>query len=184
VKPVVVKVGGSLFGWAELKLRLRGFIDSLAGPVLVVPGGGAAANAIREFDRLHALGEEASHWLALRACTMNGHMLSTLLGKCPMVADVTSPDAVAVVDLLGFAERDEIRADHLPHHWNVTSDSMALRVAIIAEARELKLLKSTAVDGNWSHAAERGQVDAFFPTALSGAPSLKVSAVNLRATTL
>src|SRR5262245_8668077 len=65
---IVVKVGGSLFDHQRLGPGLREYLDALApAEVLLVPGGGAVVDAVRELDRVHGLGEEASHWLALRA---------------------------------------------------------------------------------------------------------------------
>ena len=75
MKPIVVKVGGSLFNQPDLGPRLQAFLGDLTAPTLIVPGGGPTAEAIRAFDRIHRLGEESSHWLALRACTINGHLL-------------------------------------------------------------------------------------------------------------
>jgi aspartokinase-like uncharacterized kinase len=182
MKPVVIKVGGSLYDLPDLRSRLSAYLAGIAAPVLVVPGGGAAADVIRELDRIHQLGGEVSHWLALRACTMNGHFLARILGNLPIVADVTGDlPNVAIVDLLAFAADDECRPDHWPHRWVVTSDSMALRVAHIAGATELTLLKSLdAPDGNWSAIAARGAVDAFFPIAASRTPDVKIRIVKFR----
>ncbi|HEY1188734.1 MAG TPA: hypothetical protein VGE74_13855, partial [Gemmata sp.] len=59
---IVVKVGGSLYDSPALGPALRAFVASLApAEVLLVPGGGAAADAVRALDRTHALGEEAAH---------------------------------------------------------------------------------------------------------------------------
>ena len=70
---VVVKVGGSLYDLPDLGSRLRAWLtEQCAGDdVVLVPGGGGTADVIRHFDRVHGLGEETSHWLALRALTLN-----------------------------------------------------------------------------------------------------------------
>jgi aspartokinase-like uncharacterized kinase len=182
MRPVVVKIGGSLFECADLGPRLKAFLSRLAAPILVVPGGGAAANAIRDLDRIHRLGDEASHWLALRACAVNGHLLATLLDGVP-VGIGASVTKTAVIDLFAFAIDDERRPDHWPHRWDVTSDSMALRVAQVTGASELILLKSTDIDddGDWSKAAANGLVDPFFPSAVSRTPNVAVRALNFRA---
>jgi probable H4MPT-linked C1 transfer pathway protein len=181
-RPHVVKVGGSLYDLPNLGMRLKTLLASLTPPVLIVPGGGMAADAIREFDRVHRLGDEASHWLALRACSLNGHFLAKLLGDLPITADVATQSDRAVVDLLAFALDDERRPDHFPHRWEVTSDSMALRVAHVAGARALTLLKSVAVPTSWLAAAAKGMVDPYFPTALACATGIVVRAIHYRAT--
>src|SRR5439155_8942930 len=81
---IVVKVGGSLFDHPALGPGLREFVESLAPKeVLLVPGGGPVADAVRELDRVHGLGEEASHWLALRGLSVTAGMMESLLGPTP-----------------------------------------------------------------------------------------------------
>src|SRR5437870_4383113 len=73
---VIVKVGGSLYELPDLRERLRAWIAQIgAARVLLVPGGGMTAEAIRAFDRVHQLGEEASHWLAIRTLSVNARFL-------------------------------------------------------------------------------------------------------------
>jgi aspartokinase-like uncharacterized kinase len=181
----VVKVGGSLYDLPDLRDRLRGFLAPLRGKILLVPGGGAAADAIRAFDRVHQLGEEASHWLAIRALSLNARFLATLLPEARILANTqadASGSGVFVIDAHPFFEADERQPGHLPHLWKVTSDSLAVRAATVLGARELILLKSIDWPGdNWQDAARRGIVDGYFTAALEQAsPSLIVRVVNLR----
>jgi aspartokinase-like uncharacterized kinase len=182
---VIVKVGGSLFDLPDLRLRLRRWLDGLSTRnVVLVPGGGALADAVRELDRCHGLGEEQAHWLALQTLRTTAHFLAALV---PGVAVVTHLDAITdawakgtvpVLDLEAFARQDE---ESLPHRWDVTSDSLAARVAVVTEARELILLKSVSLPEGmgWSEAGQRGLVDPYFARAAE-AP-LKVRFVNFRA---
>jgi aspartokinase-like uncharacterized kinase len=208
---IVVKVGGSLFDLPDLRQRLRAMLRRLgAANVLLVPGGGATADAIRAFDTAHQLGEEASHWLALQALSLNARMLQKLLPEARMVAEIPEPEAPArdaasalvcasgsdetrivgeipgrffLLDAFPFFHADEQRPDHLPHHWDVTSDSLAVRAATLADAHELILLKSVAWEASdWSAAARSGIVDSYFARALQQAPAaLRVRLINLRA---
>jgi aspartokinase-like uncharacterized kinase len=180
--PVVVKVGGSLFAWPELGAKLRAFLASLpAQNVLLIPGGGATADAIRALDRVHQLGEEASHWLALAALSVNARFLQRLLPEAQIVAEITD-SGVAILDPEPFFHADERRPGHLPHSWQVTSDSLAIRVAALAQARELILLKSIDSAGvDWRAASRAGVVDGYFADALKQAPAeMHVRVVNLR----
>jgi aspartokinase-like uncharacterized kinase len=186
---VVVKVGGSLFDLPELGPRLRAWLKTMGGAdVLLVPGGGPTADVVRALDRAHGLGEEASHWLALRALTLNAYFLQALLPGAAIVVDPherSLPSGrLAVLDPFGFAQADEARPRHLPHSWAVTSDSLAARAAVVAAARELILLKSVALPQglSWEEAGRRGLVDEWFARAVAQAPagSLAVRCVAFR----
>ena len=87
---------------------------------------------------------------------------------------------VPVLDVYAFAREDEGRPGRLPHAWAVTSDSLAARVAAVAGADELVLLKSAAIPPGLprDEASRRGLVDEHFPYAIGEYP---IRAVNLRA---
>ncbi|MBV9124140.1 MAG: hypothetical protein JO112_12340, partial [Planctomycetes bacterium] len=78
------------------------------------------------------------------------------------------------------------RPGSLPHGWQVTSDSLAVRVAVVLQARRLILLKSIPIpqETDWSEAGRRGWVDEYFAEALRSQPGLgpgfEVRAVNFR----
>jgi aspartokinase-like uncharacterized kinase len=183
---LVVKVGGSLYDMPDLAARLREWLDrNCAARTLLVPGGGPIAEAIRGLDRIHRLGEEASHWLALQALSVNAHMLSQLLPEMPLLPAVPQAGEVAgrfILDPLPFFKEDERHAGCFPHLWQVTSDSLAVRVAMRADAAELVLLKSVAwqAENGWANAVRAGVVDGFFSEALRRTPELAVRVVNLR----
>jgi aspartokinase-like uncharacterized kinase len=179
---VVVKVGGSLYDIPDLGSRLSHWLTSLdASSVLIVPGGGAFANVVRDLDVRHHLGEETAHWLALRTLTVAAHFLSELL---PGSVIVDHPEhwgnKLAVLDPYAFARADQGRAGELPHSWSVTSDSIAARAARVAKARRLALLKAVTVPevADWREAARCGWVDAHFADAVGD--ELEVQIVNLR----
>lgn len=185
--PIVVKIGGSLFDWPELKPRLQQFLASLGERFIILfPGGGRAADVVREFDRIHQFGDEPSHWLALRALTLTGYFLAKLL-EVQMVEGLNAARSafrrtkITVIDPYRFAQGDESRPEHLPHCWDATSDSLAARVAHVAEAERLILLKSTSIpaDMSWAECAKKDFVDPFFAPTVAGA-KFKVECVNLR----
>jgi aspartokinase-like uncharacterized kinase len=188
--PTVVKVGGSLYDWTDLGPRLAEWLRPLVRQgVLLVPGGGPTADVIRRLDRDHELGEEAAHWLALRALALNAHFLTALLpgsavARLEDVPRLAQQGILPILDAHAFAQDDEPRPGHLPHTWAVTSDSLAVRVADVAGAGRLLLLKSVTVPAgvDWSEAARCGFVDEYFPEALARrATAFAVEAVNLRA---
>jgi aspartokinase-like uncharacterized kinase len=178
----LIKVGGSLLDWPELPSRLRAYLDDeLArgdgtGIALIV-GGGAAADFIRAMDRIHNLGDDAAHRLAVRALDLGAHVLHTLL---PDSSIVSGPDALRAawdrreVPILSprrfLEELDDGRPDALPASWDVTSDSIAARIAVRLGAGRLVLLKSVGLPKgiDREEAARLGLVDAIFPLVARG----------------
>lgn len=176
----VVKVGGSLFDLPDLGGRLhRWLAASGVESALLVPGGGATANAIRQLDRCQRLGEERSHWLALQAVSLNACFLQALLPGTLIVAEPARNTPLAILDAYAFARADEVNADHLPHTWDATSDSLAARVTRASSALRLILLKSVTIPPamDWQEAARRGWVDPLFPEVAIG---LEVTCVDFR----
>lgn len=187
IADLVVKVGGSLYDLPDLGPRLRHWLDSLADlKVILVPGGGACADAIRSLDRTHRLGEEASHWLALRVLGLHAHFLAALLPNAAVVERLEDcpflwrEGRVAVLDAHAFARGDEQHQGCLPHSWDVTSDSLAARVAVVARAPRLILLKAVTIpEGiDWPEAGRRAFVDPYFAEVVGRAVSVEV--VNFR----
>lgn len=182
----VLKVGGSLYDMPDLVARLRDWMERSKSPrTLLFPGGGPMADAIRALDRVHHLGEEASHWLALQALSVNAHVLARLFPEMPLLSRLPQAAEAAghfILDPLPLFKEDEPHAGRFPHLWQVTSDSLAMRVAMRAGAAELVLLKSVSwhTEDGWANAAHAGVVDGFFPEAVRQAPAVTVRVVNLR----
>lgn len=174
---IVVKLGGSLFEHPRLGLGLTTYLESLDSPeILLLPGGGKLVDVVRELNRIHGLGEENSHWLALQAMTVAAELIARLI-------DLPTPGGrVRIPDPLAFARADESQPGALPHSWDVTSDSIAARMAIVYGAKRLILLKSIDIprEMDFSQATERGWVDAYFPKTIAGS-GLEVDAVNFAA---
>jgi aspartokinase-like uncharacterized kinase len=183
---LVVKVGGSLYDLPDLSARLNDWLAQVeARRTILVPGGGPAADAVRMLDQTHRLGEETSHWLALRALSLNAHFLAQLVPEAPVLPRLPDDaDATGhfILDPLPFFQGDEQHPQRFPHLWTVTSDSLAVRVAMRASADALVLLKSVSWPAayGWDRAIQDGVVDAFFADALRRAPELPVRVVNLR----
>ena len=180
---VVVKVGGSLFDHPALGPGLNQFLDPILRTerVWVMPGGGPVAGVARQLDAIHCLGPEVSHWLALRAMSVTARFLRALLpgSEGTAAAPTLRGRGVAVLDGYQFARDDEGEPGALPHGWDVTSDSLAARAAVVGGAKRLILLKSVDIPAGtpWPEAAKRGWVDGHFPKVAAG---LSVEVVNFR----
>jgi 5-(aminomethyl)-3-furanmethanol phosphate kinase len=141
----VVKVGGSLLTGESLPSLLT-TLGELARTyrLVVVPGGGPLADAVRRTCSLHDPGASAAHWMAILAMDQHAHLLAGLL---PTARLTTGPDEIASVQDEGLlpvlSPFRWLRAvDPLPHGWHVTSDSISAWVAARLSARRLVLLKS------------------------------------------
>lgn len=185
---LVVKVGGSLFDSPNLGERLTGWLtETGAGRVLLVPGGGGLADTIRAFDRHQHIGEEAAHWLALRTLAVSAHMLAAVLpgsgvvsgwDECPAV---WAGGGLAILDSFAFSLADEGRLGALPKSWDVTTDAIAARVAVVGGVSRVVLLKSAPRRWrDWQAASDAGYVDRYLPRLLAGSPELVVEAVCFR----
>ena len=187
----IVKIGGSLFDWPQLPQALCAWLDAepIATNVLIA-GGGALADIIRQADATFRLGEQQSHCLCLDVMGVTARLLTGLLaGRSRLVDDwdtlvmLRLSQSCLAFDVRQFLTHVEPlwEGDPLPHTWDVTSDSIAARVAIAVGAQELVLLKSCPPgDGQdvrqW---AEAGVVDRHFPRAIGGFPGT-IRLINLR----
>jgi 5-(aminomethyl)-3-furanmethanol phosphate kinase len=143
--PLVVKIGGGLLRDGGLDALRRACNEATeharARPVLVVPGGGPFADAVRTVDRDGELGDRLAHQLALTAMDQLGAVLRELLPAAREQPALTAPDGLG---LLLAAPAFAGRAD-VPESWAVTSDSLAVLAAGAIGAEEAVLLKP--VDG-------------------------------------
>jgi len=165
---IVVKLGGSLFDQPHFGERFRSGIEKYeCETVLIVPGGGRFADAVREYDAVHRLGEETSHWLALHSMVLSARFLKLLWPDVEIVSIIPSALGVFILNVHAYFTQH----DGVPHSWAVTSDSLAAVIATRTNATRLILWKSVELPAelSWSEAAECGFVDAYFPTAITDA---------------
>ena len=152
----MVKVGGGLLSAEGLNGLRRGCAEVLElardRPVLVVPGGGPFADAVRALDAEFGLGDQVAHVLALRAMDQLGALLCPMLPDAELLGRLVAPRALG---LLAVASAFEGRTG-VPESWDVTSDSLAVLAAGAIGAKEAILLKP--VDG--------GAVDPYVPEAV------------------
>jgi len=154
----VVKVGGGLGRGAgdDALRRLCATIGALGErhPLLVVPGGAAFADAVRDADRRFGLPAMASHRMAILGMEQFGWLLSELIPRAVRCADLARARELAgrrTPVLLPAG----LPLDALPASWQVTSDSIAAWVADRAGAGRLVLVKE--VDGLFVDWPARGE---------------------------
>ncbi len=138
-EPLVVKIGGGLLRGGSVTTVLEACreVAAMPDPVLVVPGGGPFADAVRAADIQVGLPAAVAHAMALAAMDQFGAILAELLPGAVRTQELTRPTALAlVVAAAAFDGRPEI-----PQSWDVTSDSLAVFAAAAIGAREAILLK-------------------------------------------
>jgi len=185
----VYKVGGSLLTLTDLAARLCDFLErqSASRPLLIL-GGGATADIVRQWDQIHELGDESAHWLAMESLRLNEELLRTILPQAVVVenervmAGAWRDGRLPILNAIAFIRTREPSSRHpLPHCWDVTSDSIAAWVAIEMNAAALILLKSRDCPLNIPRETEQSQssIDRYFAQLR---PKLKrVGWANLRA---
>ncbi|HXE57487.1 MAG TPA: hypothetical protein VNK43_05765 [Gemmatimonadales bacterium] len=142
---VAIKVGGGLAAVPGALARVgRGIARAaVARAVVVIPGGGPFADAVREFDRVEGLSPGASHWMAVLAMDQFAHALAD---RIPGAVLTDEPGEIGSLAGRGSAvvlapARWLRAADVLPHEWGVTSDSLAAWIAGALDAERLVLVK-------------------------------------------
>jgi 5-(aminomethyl)-3-furanmethanol phosphate kinase len=175
----VIKLGGSLLdesGWPDAFRRWLDRQPTMRNVLIV--GGGALADSIRRWDRVHGLAPSDAHWLAIGTMSLTARLAIKLLPEAAWsdewrtvlnfrgVADSTQ--TLLIFDPIRLLKTIEptLGGDRLPASWDVTSDSIAARIAWLIECRELVLLKSCLPGQDITtleRAADSQYVDRAFP---------------------
>jgi probable H4MPT-linked C1 transfer pathway protein len=160
---IVVKLGGGVLAHAgHFDAALAAIGAAARGRrLLVVPGGGPFADAVRQVDRRLRLSDDAAHWMAVLAMDQYAHLVAARLAGGLLVTgtrEIAAAREARLVPVLA-PSRWLREADPLPHLWDVTSDSIAAWVAGAVGARRLVLIKPSKAEGG-------DLVDAYFSRAL------------------
>ena len=148
---MVVKVGGALLAHPAHFEAVMAAIGAAARErrILVVPGGGPFADAVRHLDRQLQPSDDAAHWMAILAMDQYAHLIAE---RIPEGKIVDTPRTIAAALNAGHVPvlapfrwlRD---ADPLPHTWDVTSDSIAAWIAGEVGATRVIVIKPPSASG-------------------------------------
>ena len=165
-----MKLGGGVLARPE---SFRAALDAVAGaaqryPLLVVPGGGPFADAVRAVDRRLGVSDETAHWMAVLGMDQYALLIASCL---PDARLVTGPSEIHLDHHGGPVQvlapyRWLREADPLPHGWDVTSDSIAAWIAGALGASRLLLVKPPGAGGD-------DLVDPYFPLAVPSGISVE-----------
>jgi len=167
----IVKLGGSLADWPDLRAWVRLLGGERAVDLVVVPGGGPFADQVRETQARWKFDDAAAHRMAILAMEQYGLMLAALSrGRIVPAATpvsirkalrggatpVWAPSAMCFADAAGKGEIAET--------WDMTSDSLAAWLATRLRAEHLVLVKSARPPKADLRAMVRsGLIDRAFP---------------------
>ena len=143
----IVKIGGSLLGSPELSRWLEVLVKFSKGHVIIVPGGGLFADAVREAQKLTNASDAVAHQLALLAMDQFGLLLAGMNDGL-----VTASSELEIAER-GWQHRamvwlpsQMILVDQsIPQNWQVTSDSLSAWLANKLGAEQLILVKSKSL---------------------------------------
>lgn len=140
----VVKIGGSLLGSPELARWLELFVKFSDGKVIIVPGGGLFADAVREAQTQSNISDPIAHKLAVMAMDQFGLLLA---GMNPGLATASSELEIAERTwqhrgIVWLPSKMVLADDTIPQNWQVTSDSLSAWLANKIGAEQLVLVKS------------------------------------------
>lgn len=143
----VVKIGGSVIASPK---ALRIICREIAGlaregyKIVILPGGGALADAVRSLSMEYRAPDSLAHWMAIAAMGINGMLIAGLNKSFVSVTSVKdcmkalNDKRVPVFLAYRLLKRD----NPLPQSWSVTSDSIALYLSHALKAEHNILVKS------------------------------------------
>lgn len=166
--PIIIKLGGSLIQHQqdEILPSLGKIIGEFPAnhPLLIVPGGGPFADAVRLYGRKFNLKEETCHLMALMAMDQYAFLLQEFIPGSSYTELIPSfpypvlPHTSAPQILLTSRFFSGVSSAQLPRTWEVTSDSLSAYLAKILNASLLIIVKSTDIDP----CVKEPDVDSFF----------------------
>lgn len=145
----VIKVGGSL---AEKPVVLNGLCNRLSEiakehSVVVVPGGGKFADAVRECDQQYSLSADAANRMAILGMDQFGLLLSQVTPNSCTTYSLSDAKRLSDGKAISIFLPSQVmfRENPLEASWDVTSDSIAAYVATQLNAEKVILVKD--IDG-------------------------------------
>src|SRR5215216_3909929 len=171
----VVKLGGSYAFSTELKDWLEA-MAACAGAVVLVPGGGPFADAVRTAQKKMGFADRMAHHMALLAMEQYGCALASLGSGMTLAASIASIRRTLRRNEVPIwsPTRLVLAAGDIPCSWEVTADSLAAWLARQIGAQRVLLVKRSKPAGVSVRADDlvaQGLVDPRFPgfLAASGA---------------
>lgn len=169
IPPTIVKLGGSHAFSLRLVEAVAG-ATAAAAPVVIVPGGGPFADAVREAQPRIGFTDTAAHHMAILAMCQYGEALASLHSRLKPANTLAAVQATLARHTIPVWTPWPLAdgLDALPASWDITSDSLAAWLGNRLNATRLILVKSTEPPASTSPVAAEtlardGIVDPAFP---------------------
>jgi 5-(aminomethyl)-3-furanmethanol phosphate kinase len=140
----VVKIGGSLLGAPELERWLKVAAKHSDGKIIIVPGGGIFANAVRKAQVQSKISDACAHRLAVLAMDQFGLLLAGMNSLLATASTECEIDERTWQHrgIIWLPSKMVLAEDAFPQNWDTTSDSIAAWLADKLGAQHLVLVKS------------------------------------------
>jgi len=163
----VLKLGGSLNAHPVLRDWLRLAATDGAGRVVVVPGGGAFTQQVREAQATWHFDELAAHRMAILGMAQTALMLAALEPALALATEAAAIDAELARGRAVVWLPLDVMSDWpgVEPGWGVSADSLALWLAQRLGAEGLLLVKSCRIEPgrSFEELQASGVLDAQFP---------------------
>lgn len=138
----VVKLGGSYAFSSDLQGWLAA-IASNAGDIVLVPGGGPFADAVRSAQPRMGFDDDAAHHMALLGMDQYGRALAALNKRFTPAASIAGIRRALRAGNVPIWSPTEmvLKRNDIPRSWEVTSDGLAAWLACRIGARRVLLIK-------------------------------------------
>jgi aspartokinase-like uncharacterized kinase len=144
----IIKIGGSLLGSPDLAQWLQVIAKHADGKVVIVPGGGLFADAVRAAQLASNVSDAVAHQLALLAMDQFGLLLA---GMNPALVTARSELEIAEYGwqhrgIIWLPSAMVLADSSIAQNWQVTSDSLSAWLAAKLGATQLVLVKSKSLE--------------------------------------
>jgi 5-(aminomethyl)-3-furanmethanol phosphate kinase len=140
--PVVVKLGGS-FAYSDYLQEWIGALAACTGRIVIVPGGGPFADAVRTAQIQMGFDDKAAHHMAMLAMEQYGCALASYNSALSLAASAEAirRDLAEKRVPIWMPSAMVLSATDIAQSWSVTSDSLAAWLAGKIGAGRLWIVK-------------------------------------------
>lgn len=153
----IFKIGGKILENTEnlestIAQLTKLYEENILQRIILIPGGGSYANFIRKVDAELKLGDDLAHWMAIYSMNYNGIELNRKYPELELIEDLKAFQDSKKIFCVFLPYNYLRKNDNLPHNWEVTSDSIALHIAVQLHLNKCFLIKD--IDGIYNIKSE------------------------------